>query len=126
MKITMSQAFALNSLCEKLSDQQLPLRLSYKIAKGLNLISTELDFYKKQYSLCLKAYAQQNSDGNFEMTDNGNIKIKPGSEEECIQRLQELDSMEFELPNFEFTLEELDDLNFTINDMKVLSPFIKE
>ena len=126
MKITMSQAFALNSLCEKLSDQQLPLRLSYKIAKGLNLISTELDFYKKQYALCLKAYAQQNSDGNFEMTDNGNIKIKPGSEEECIKRLQELDSMEFELPNFEFTLEELDGLNFTINDMKVLSPFIKE
>ena len=126
MKITMSQAFALNSLCEKLSDQQLPLHLSYKIAKGLNLISTELDFYKKQYTLCLKAYAQQNSDGNFEMTDNGNIKIKPGSEEECIKRLQELDSMEFELSNFEFTLEELDGLNFTINDMKVLSPFIKE
>ena len=126
MKITMSQAFALNSLCEKLSEQQLPLRLSYKIAKGLNLISTELDFYKKQYTLCLKAYAQQNSDGNFEMTDNGNIKIKPGSEEECIKRLQELDSMEFELSNFEFTLEELDGLNFTINDMKVLSPFIKE
>ena len=126
MKITMSQAFALNSLCEKLSDQQLPLRLSYKIAKGLNLISTELDFYKKQYTLCLKTYAQQNSDGNFEMTDNGNIKIKPGSEEECIKRLQELDSMEFELPNFEFTLEELDGLNLTINDMKVLSPFIKE
>ena len=126
MKITMSQAFALNSLCEKLSDQQLPLRLSYKIAKGLNLISTELDFYKKQYALCLKAYALQNSDGSFEMTDNGNIKIKPGSEEECVKRLQELDSMEFELPNFEFTLEELDGLNFTINDMKVLSPFIKE
>ena len=126
MKITMSQAFALNSLCEKLSDQQLPLRLSYKIAKGLNLISTELDFYKKQYTLCLKAYALQNSDGNFEMTDNGNIKIKPGSEEECIKRLQELDSMEFELSDFEFTLEELDGLNFTINDMKVLSPFIKE
>ena len=126
MKITMSQAFALNSLCEKLSDQQLPLRLSYKIAKGLNLISTELDFYKKQYTLCLKAYAQQNSDGSFEMTDNGNIKIKPGSEEECVKRLQELDSMEFELPNFDFTLEELDGLNFTINDMKVLSPFIKE
>ena len=126
MKITMSQAFALNSLCEKLSEQQLPLRLSYKIAKGLNLISTELDFYKKQYTLCLKAYALQNSDGSFEMTDNGNIKIKPGSEEECVKRLQELDSMEFELPNFEFTLEELDGLNFTINDMKVLSPFIKE
>ena len=105
MKITMSQAFALNSLCEKLSDQQLPLRLSYKIAKGLNLISTELDFYKKQYTLCLKAYALQSSDGSFEMTDNGNIKIKPGSEEECVKRLQELDSMEFELPNFEFTLE---------------------
>ena len=126
MKITMSQAFALNSLCEKLSDQQLPLHLSYKIAKGLNLISTELDFYKKQYTLCLKAYALQNSDGSFEMTDNGNIKIKPGCEEECIKRLQELDSMEFELSNFEFTLEELDGLNFTINDMKVLSPFIKE
>ena len=126
MKITMSQAFALNSLCEKLSDQQLPLRLSYKIAKGLNLISTELDFYKKQYTLCLKAYALQNSDGSFEMTDNGNIKIKPGSEEECVKRLQELDSMEFELSDFEFTLEELDGLNFTINDMKVLSPFIKE
>lgn len=126
MKITMSQAFALNSLCEKLSEQQLPLRLSYKIAKGLNLISTELDFYKKQYTLCLKAYALQNSDGSFEMTDNGNIKIKPGSEEECIKRLHELDSMEFELSNFEFTLDELEGLNFTINDMKVLSPFIKE
>ena len=126
MKITMSQAFALNSLCEKLSGQQLRLRLSYKIANGLNLISTELYLYKKQYTLCLKTYAQQNSDGNFETTDNGNIKIKPGSEEECIKRLQELDSMEFELPNFEFTLEELDGLNFTINDMKVLSPFIKE
>ena len=93
MKITMSQAFALNDLCEKLSNQQLPLRLSYKIAKGLNLISTELDFYKKQYTLCLKAYAQQKSDGSFEMTDSGNIKIKPGSEEECVKRLQELDSL---------------------------------
>jgi HAMP domain-containing protein len=126
MKITMSQAFPLFEFCSKLSEQQLPIKVSYKFAKAVNVLAPEIEFYRGQYSRYLRTYAQVDENGEFIQTPNGNIKIQEGKESECAQKFNELDSIEIDLPNFEFTLDELDSLELTVNDMRILAPFIKD
>lgn len=126
MKITMSQAFPLFEFCSSISDRQLPIKTSYKFAKAVNILTPEIEFYRKQYSRYLRAYAQVDENGEFIQTPNGNIKIQEGKETECAQKFNELDSIEIDLPNFEFTFDELDSLELTINDMRILASFIKE
>lgn len=126
MKVKLSKAFALNEFCKKIAEEKLPLKLSYKIAKAALIIETELDFYRKQYSNYLNLFILKDEDGEFVRLDDGSLKIIPGAESECEKKFTELNEFEFDLPNFTFTLDELEGLNVSVADMTVLAPFIIE
>lgn len=125
MKIKISEAFALKNFCDKISDEPLPVQIAYKFAKLSINLTNEVVFYQKQYTKYLEEYALRNEDG-FAFTKQGNIKIIPGKEEECKEKMEELDSMEIEIPDFSFYLGELKNIKISISDMKILTPFIKE
>ena len=126
MKVKMSKAFEIEALCKKLSTELLPLKVSYKIAKGLIVINEQIDFFKSQYAIYLKMFAQTDEEGKYVITEEGGIKIVPGAEAECARKFKELDNFEFDLPNFTFTLDEFEGLNLSLADVQVLAPFIIE
>ena len=126
MRVKMSKAFELQSLCEKLGEEILPLRVSYKIAKAQIVITEEINFFKKQYANYLNLFAQKDENGEYITTASGGIKIIEGSEKECANKFKELEDLEFDLPNFEFTLDELEGLNLSLADVSILTPFITE
>lgn len=126
MKIKMAQGARLNEVCKKLSTKSLPIKVSYKLAKTLLQLEDEIGFYKSQYVNLLQNYGETDEEGNFIPGPNDSIKIKKGLEEECAKKVAELDGLEFEIPNFELSLDDLEGIELSTAEVAVLVPFIKE
>ena len=53
------------------------------------------------------------------------IKIIPGKEDECAAKLTELRELEVDMKDFEFSIEEFENLELTIAQMSSILPLIK-
>ena len=126
MKIKMAQGARLNEVCKKLSTKILPIKVSYKLAKVLLQLEQELGFYRSQYVNLLQNYGEVDENGEFVFGLNDSIKIKAGLEEECSKKVAELDELEFEIPDFELRLDDLEGIEFSAVEVAILVPFIKE
>lgn len=120
------ELFELQALCEKISNKVLPVKLAYKFAKIARFAEEEINFYRKQHALYLNKYGERDENGKFVFNLSNNIKIISGLEEECKDKFLELETMEIELPDIRFSLEELESVQLTIKDMIILDSFIIE
>lgn len=100
-------------------------KLSYKLMKFINQIETEERFFNEKLKEIINLYGEKDDKGNLIPLDGG-IKIKDDEREECNNALEELDSVEVEMPTVDFTLEELNEIKLSIEDMVALSDFIKD
>ena len=125
MKLNINQVLQIEELCEKFSNRVINARVAYKFAKLSKSIINDIDFYREQYNLYINEFGQKDNNGNFVMSGN-NIKIIPGLEEKCKQKFNELNSLEVELPEIKFSLDELESIDMTMKDILVLDPFIEE
>ena len=125
MKLNINQVLQIEELCEKFSNRVINARVAYKFAKLSKFIVNDIDFYREQYNLYINEFGQKDDNGNLVMSGN-NIKIIPGLEEKCKQKFNELNSLEVELPEIKFSLDELESIDMTMKDMLVLDPFIEE
>lgn len=126
MNIKMDQAYRLYEICKKFSNQVLPIKVSYKLAKTALCLEQEVEFCRAQYSKYLNLYAEVDEQGQFIIASNGGIKVKEGLEEESRQKFAELDALEIEIPEFELSLKDLEGVEISVSDMTILVPFIKE
>lgn len=115
---------AKNALMSHFHEKMSP-KLSYKLVKFLSIVETEERFFNEKMKEIIECYCEKDENGNFIPVDNG-LKIKDGATEECNKAICELEAVEIEVPQFKFTLNELDELKFSMQDMLVLSAFIDE
>ena len=125
MRIELSQAYALLKLCNRLANEFLPPFTAYKIAKLCLQLDKENHFYQVEHKKYLDKYALRDGD-NYVFTEDGNIKIIPGLEEECKEKFKELNSLMIDIEDFELNLREIRELKVTVAEMMLLVPFIKE
>ena len=125
MKININELVQIGNLCEKFSNRVVSARLAYKLAKLSKAISEDINFYQEKYIEYLDKFGERDDNGDF-ISNGGNIKIISGLEQECKEKFNELNSIEVEIPNIKFSLEELEQLNMTMKDILILDPFIEE
>lgn len=124
MKI--EQALEFNELYERLKDTKMPIKTAYKLNKIYAMMEKEIEFYRKGYLDILQRYGQRNEDGTFEMSeDQTGVKIIDGQEEACARDIRELGSIDIILEqDITLSLEELESLEVSVNEMKNLMPFL--
>lgn len=121
------QVNSLLKLCNELKDMPMNVLLAYKFAKLKSKLTDEDQFYTSKLQSIIGQYGEVDDEGKFIFTNNGNsIKIKEGLTEECQAEIDILNAIDVELPDIHFTLQELDGLNLTINQMELLIDFIEE
>lgn len=125
MKININELVQIGNLCEKFSNRVVSARLAYKLAKLSKAISEDINFYQEKYIEYLEMFGERDENGDF-ISNKGNIKIISGLEQECKEKFNELNSIEVEIPNIKFSLEELEQLNMTMKDMLVFDLFVDE
>ena len=121
------EILAFRSLYEKIKDTSLPIKITYKLTKLFHRVQDELNFYQTEQYKILESIALKDDDGSYVYTEDGNgIKIKEGKEKECEEKMNELLNIDVIVDDISFSLDELESLRLSIEDMNCLMPLIKE
>lgn len=124
----MFEALELESLYEKTHSISLPLRTTYKLAKLFQAVQKEKEFYSAQHQKIIDEYIMRDENGDFVYTDETRTmaRIVDGKVEECNKAISDLMNMEIDFTfNSTFTVDELDNLSLTIDELRPLLPYIE-
>lgn len=91
----------------QLSVMELPVKVSYAIAKNINKIEKELKVYNAERQKLIQKYAIKDTDGKPKIDENGTMNIKEESLEDWNNDTKELSTIENEI---DIHLIKLDDL----------------
>lgn len=109
-----------------IKDEKMSIKTAYKLNKLIKKIEEENNFYNIKFHEIIEQYAEKDEQGEYQYIDENSIKIKEGKEQECYKKVSELQNLEIETPNITFSIEELGDINLTIDTVNMLMPFIEE
>ena len=101
-------------------------KLAYKIMKFCKAVSVEEEFFNTKRNEIIDAYAVKDENGQVVVDDNGMIRIVQDKIAEANAAMNELNSIEVDAPNIQFTLEELGAFELSVSDMFALDAFIAE
>lgn len=126
IKVTMEQVINFRNNISFFADANLPLKGAYKINKIRKEVEKEADFYSEKFQEILDKYAKKDDGGNMIFSDDGDqIMIKEGMVEECNEALNNLQSLEVEIDNYNLSIEDLgDDMQCTPDALEALMPFM--
>ena len=122
------EVFDFLNLRNKIIDKKLPIKTSYKLTRFFNQFEEEAKFFNETLQKIIDEYGQKDENGNFIFTDNGQgVKIKEDKYNECMEKIEELNSVEVKL-NYtpSFTLEELEGLDLEMKYINLLMPYISD
>ena len=121
------EAFNFQNLYQKLKNEPLPIKLAYKLNKINLLVQNEIIFYEDSLKKIIEQYAQKDSNGNYIQNEtHDGIIIQQEYLEVCHKQINELQYLEFDIPNISFTLEELDGLKMTPVELSCIFSLITE
>lgn len=102
-------------------------KLAYKVMKITKAFQEDKNFYWEKYNELAQFYGEKDNFGKVIIDQSsGVIKIMPDKIEEANQKLQELNNIEVEIPDIKFTLDELSELQLSVEEIYYLDPFIVE
>lgn len=107
-------------------DIKLSTKTSYKIFKLIKKIEEDEIFYNTKLQEILDRFGEKDKQGKFITDEKGNIKLNSKNVEGCRKAITELDNLEVECPNIIFTIDELEPLNLSVNNIILLQNFIEE
>lgn len=122
----MDQIIAFRNNGDFFAGVSLPLKGAYKLNKIKKAIEKESEFYQEKFQEIVDTYAQKDDNGELVFSEDGNqIMIKDGMVEECNKALEDLQALEVEIENYEFTLHDLgENVTCTPDELEVLMPFM--
>lgn len=98
-----------------ISQKNLPIKVSYAIAKNIAKIEAEIKVYNKERQKLIEKYSVKDEEGKPLIEDNS-IKIAPENVEEWNRDIKELLAIENEIDIHKFHIDEL------LNSNCVMSP----
>ena len=127
MILKMSQISALEGLREKFFSASFPLKTAYKVTRLFEAGEKEYNFYIIRLREIIDKYSQKNEDGTPKMTeDGGNVLILPEKIEDCHKELSELENLEIDFLNIQFSVGELENFgDLSVLEMRALMPFLE-
>lgn len=122
----MYEVLSLQEFYVAVKDKKLPLKTAYKLSRLMKRVEEEIQFYNQEFNKILDEYAKKENNNFVFSKDGSSIEIIPGKEEECNNKIIELKTLEINLNDFSFTLDEFDGIDLTISEMSSLLPLIKD
>lgn len=126
MKLT-NQAL-LNSIptLQKLSQEQLPIKISYTISKNIKAIEEELKIYEEERQKLIKKYAELDKEGKPKVNDNGIYIIKQENQLDFNKEVLELLNIETDINISKIDLNALEGLKISPLELTSVDFLIKE
>ena len=126
MELNSRQLNDLGEVFNVLQEKTLPFKVSLIIAKNMNIISKEMDFYIEQEQKFAQKYLEIDENGQFIQTQDNVFKIKDGMSEECRAAREELNNFTTDVELRKLPLSALESLEFTPKQLAALEIIIDE
>ena len=127
MTTTQSKLIHFSKFYNEVKATKIPVKTAYKLNKLANAIDEQNRFYGEQLNLILGDCAEHDEDGNYIPTnDNIGVKILDYKKQEFVDRMNELLSLEVELPSITFDIEEFGNIELTMESFNIITPFLTE
>lgn len=110
----------------EISKKQLPIKVSYAIAKNIAKIESELNVYNKEREKLLDKYAVKDEHGNISVDENNQIKIQEEHVEDWNRDIKELLAIENDVDIHMFSIEALDGYDMTPAELMLIDYMIEE
>ena len=109
----------------KVKSMNFNINTQYKMLKLNKVAREEYLIMYQQRQFIFDNYAERNENGDFILKEDGAIKIKEDCLEECAQKIKEINERQITFPDIYFSLDELEPLGLTLEELFVLEPLIK-
>ena len=109
----------------KLNNAELPVRVSYKLAKNIKSIEKELNIYEEEKQKFINKYCEKDDEGNNKINEDGTIKII--DTEKWNKDIKELLDIEAEINIEKINIDELgkSDFKITPSELSLIDYMIK-
>lgn len=118
MTITLSQIKNAEPVLSKLMNQTLPIKTSFRITKIIESVAKDLENFEKHRLQLFDKYGEQQPD-NSKIIKDENIEV---FSQEIAALLQET----VEVPDIQFSLDDLGDIQITPGDLMFFSPWLTD
>lgn len=109
----------------KLNNAELPVRVSYKLAKNIKSIEKELNIYEEEKQKLINKYGEKDEEGKLKTKEDGSINIT--DTENWNKDIKELLEIEAEINVEKINIDELakSDLKLTPAELTLIDYMIK-
>jgi hypothetical protein len=112
-------------LINKMGSNSKNIYVQYKILTLKKYLQNEYIIYQEQCKQ-LQQFIETDENNQPIRNEHGGVKIQDDKKNECIEMLNEINNIEIQIPDLYFSLDELEPLNLTFDELELLMPFIKE
>lgn len=122
----MYEIIDLPHILSKIKSQKLPFKYSYKIALFVTEVQKHLDFYQESFDALIVEYSKKDEEGKPMPTEDGKgVLLKEETMEEAYKKLDELRSVEVELPDTKLPIDAFETIEISPEEMMIIMPFIE-
>jgi hypothetical protein len=123
----LSSILSFPNFYNQIRSTSLPFKTVHKLSKLSKAIEEEIGFYREKMAELIEQYAQKDDEGNYVYINDGrDIAIIPDKIQECQAKIHELETMEIELPNIKFSVDEFENTTLTVDELQPILPFIED
>lgn len=123
----LSSILSFPSFYNQIRSNPLPFKTAHKLSKLFKAIEEEIGFYREKMAELIEQYAQKDEKGNYIYINDGrDIAIIPDKIQECQAKIHELETMEIELPDIKFSVDEFENTTLTVDELQPILPFIED
>ena len=127
MQLKMQDILNFSVFYETVKSQKLSMKIAYRLAQLSKAIDEELQFYREKLQAIIQEYGEMDKEGKPVSTEDGNgIKLRPGTDMQCMAAMHELQMLDVTLPDIKFHLEDFGDIELSMTEMAAILPFIEE
>ena len=123
----LSSILSFPNFYNQIRSNPLPFKTAHKLSKLSKAIEEEIGFYREKMTELIEKYARKDDEGNYIYINDGrDIALKPETMIECQTKIIELESMDIELPNITFSVDEFENTTLTVDELQPILPFIED
>ena len=120
MKITIRKILNDTNSLAVISQKQLPIKVSYAIAKNIKKLESELDIYNKERQKLIDKYCIKDEEGNNVIDENNNLKIADEHIDNWNKEINDLMDIEVDIDIHKFNLDSLMNVNYDMTPAELM------
>ena len=110
----LKELIQLRQILGALANQKMSIKSSYSIARFISQTNDAEIIYNQKIQELINEFGDRDQQNKFKTDENGSISIKEGKEQECNDKIAEIDNFEIDVPQLTISEKDIDSLDSKI------------